>query len=111
MKFSTAIISIAALLSSAEACKCISSIGNNVEATRACCQEAGSTANSSGDCPAGNISNNLSRFASCCRSYDTRSDCRCPIGCARKELEAKHLAEGKVPPTEDEVKALLAKYE
>jgi len=110
MKFSTTIISIAALLASAEACKCLSSVGNNVDATKACCKEAGGSVSGT-DCPAGEISNTLSRFASCCRSYDTRSDCRCPIGCARKELEAQHKAEGKAPPTDDEVKGLLSKYE
>ncbi|PWI66136.1 hypothetical protein PCL_05354 [Purpureocillium lilacinum] len=110
MKFSTTIISIAALLTSAEACKCLSSIGINEPATRACCQAAGGPANGS-DCPAGEISNKLSTFAQCCRSYGTRSDCRCPIGCARKELEAQHKAEGKAPPTEAEIKGLLSKYE
>lgn len=103
-------ISIAALLTSAEACKCLSSIGNNESATSACCQAAGGPANGS-DCPAGEISNNLSKFASCCRGYNDKSDCRCPIGCARKELEAQHKAEGKAPPTDDEVKGLLSKYE
>ncbi|GJN78410.1 hypothetical protein PLIIFM63780_001904 [Purpureocillium lilacinum] len=90
MKFSTTIISIAALLTSAEA--------------------SGGPANGS-DCPAGEISNKLSTFASCCRSYGDNSDCRCPIGCVRKELEAQHKAEGKAPPTDDEVKGLLSKYE
>ncbi|KAL3963258.1 hypothetical protein ACCO45_000262 [Purpureocillium lilacinum] len=110
MKFSTTIISIVALLASAEACKCLSSVGNNSEATSACCKEAGGSANGS-DCPAGEISDRLSRFASCCKAYGTRSDCRCPIGCARKELEAQHKAEGKAAPTEAEIKGLLSKYE
>ncbi|KAJ6437155.1 NmrA-like family domain-containing protein 1 [Purpureocillium lavendulum] len=111
MKFSTVLISIAAFFASAEACKCIGPNGNNVDATRACCREAGGTPTGSNDCPAGEISNVLSRFAACCRAYGTRSDCRCPIGCARKELEIQHKADGKAPPTNDEVKALLAKYE
>lgn len=110
MKVFAAVLALAALLSAAEACKCVSSIGNNEAATRACCQEAGGSASET-DCPADDISNNLSRFASCCRQYETRSDCRCPIGCARQELEAQRAAEGKAPPTDTEVNALVASYE
>ena len=110
MKFSTALLSLAALLSSAEACKCVSSIGNNEPATRACCQRAGGPARSD-DCPAGKISNRLSTFAACCRKFSTQTDCTCPIGCVKKELEKENEAAGKAPPTDDEVKALLAQYE
>ncbi|POR39232.1 Uncharacterized protein TPAR_00569 [Tolypocladium paradoxum] len=110
MKFTVVILAVATLFSASDACKCIGPNGNNVEATNACCQEAGGRA-SGGDCPAGQISQRLSRFASCCRNYSTRSDCRCPIGCAKQELEAEREAKGMPPPTEDEVQALVATYE
>ncbi|GAB0134036.1 hypothetical protein EsDP_00002422 [Epichloe bromicola] len=110
MKLLASIVAVVAMVSSVEACKCLSSIGNNVDATNACCKQAGGSA-SGGDCPAGQISNKLSTFAGCCRGYGDKSDCRCSFGCAFAELEVKAKQEGKAPPTAEEAKALVASYE
>lgn len=110
MKLLTSIVAIIAMISSAEACQCLSAIGVNDAATKNCCREAGGSP-SGNQCPAGQISQKLSTFASCCKSYGTRSDCRCPIGCARLELETKAKEDGTAPPTDDEVQALVASYE
>lgn len=110
MKLLTSIVAVIAMISSAEACQCLSSNGVNGPATESCCREAGGSPKGN-QCPANQISENLSKFASCCKDYGTRSDCRCPIGCARLELEAKAKEEGTAPPTDDEVQALVASYE
>jgi hypothetical protein len=110
MKFSSALIALAALLSSSEACKCLSPIGVNGPATRSCCTNVGGKPDID-ECPAGQISSKLSAFALCCRQYGTRSDCRCPFGCGRSELAAQRRLEGKPAPTDDEVMAYVASYE
>ena len=110
MQFSLAtIFSLATFALSGEACKCLSDQGNNMDATRACCREAGGTATSS-DCPAGSISERMSTFAICCKEYGDRSDCRCPFGCALKELEAQHKADGKDAPSNDDALDYLHSY-
>lgn len=97
MKFLSSIVTIAALVSSTEACQCLSTIGVNEAATKSCCRAAGGSPEGN-QCPAGGISENLSQFAACCRSYGDRSDCRCSFGCARKKLEEEHNAQGLPPP-------------
>ncbi|KAL7924560.1 hypothetical protein ACQKWADRAFT_286978 [Trichoderma austrokoningii] len=109
MKFSTSIIVIAAaLFSSTEACQCHTSNGVDVTATLNCCVEAGGSPVDGNQCPAGEISNNLSTFAGCCDSYGDHTDCHCSIGCD-VELTALN-ARGRVPPSDREVYAILAKY-
>ncbi|KAM0250887.1 hypothetical protein ACHAQJ_008465 [Trichoderma viride] len=109
MKFFASFIAVVTVFASAEACQCLSSEGVNVASTFNCCREAGG--NPGGDqCPANQISQRLSSFAECCKSYGDLSDCRCPKGCARAELQAIHETQGKAPPTDAEVDTLLAKY-
>ncbi|QPG95580.1 hypothetical protein C2857_001274 [Epichloe festucae Fl1] len=110
MKLLASIVTVVAMVSSVEACKCVGPNGNNVDATNSCCTQAGGSP-SDGDCPSNLISQTLSNFASCCSGFQTKSDCTCPFGCARAELEAKAKKEGKTPPTAEEVKAFVASYE
>lgn len=110
MKFLTSIVAIIAMAASAEACQCLSADGVNEAATKDCCGEAGGSPDGN-QCPADDIGENLSKFAQCCRDYGTRSDCRCPVGCARTELEAMAKKGGTAPPTDDEVEAYVASYE
>ncbi|KAJ5205096.1 uncharacterized protein N7498_005975 [Penicillium cinerascens] len=84
MKFSTSIIAVAALFGSAEALPM--------------------------PLPLWRQQSHHPQLLSCCTSYGDRSDCHCPEGCARAELQAMHKAEGKAPPTDNEVNALLANY-
>lgn len=109
MKFFTSIITLVALVSSAEACQCISAGGVNDAATQNCCRQVNGRPEGN-QCPANQIAQDLSKFASCCRAYGTRSDCRCPVGCARKELAAKNKAQGMSEPTDEDVLALMASY-
>ncbi|TPX10381.1 uncharacterized protein E0L32_008600 [Thyridium curvatum] len=106
MKLSAAITAIAAFFSATEACKC----GSNVDATRACCRSVGGNPTND-DCPASGISERLSNFASCCNSLGARSDCRCPVGCARVETDAQRLAAGQDPLTDEELAAYVNSYQ
>ncbi|TPX11930.1 uncharacterized protein E0L32_007428 [Thyridium curvatum] len=106
MKFSSAILAIAVLFSTSEACKC----GTNMDATRACCRDNGGSPTDS-DCPASDISENLSGFASCCRYFGARSDCRCPIGCARLETDAHRKAFGLKPLSDPELIDFVNSYD
>ncbi|KAK8004194.1 NADH dehydrogenase (ubiquinone)-like protein [Apiospora arundinis] len=108
MKINTLLVLVTALLAPAatDACKC----GSNLDATKACCHDAGGIPTSNG-CPAGTISERLSRFASCCRRLGVRSDCRCPVGCRKDELQAERKAQGLEPLNDTELLAALHDYE
>lgn len=85
MKFSSSIIiAVATLFTATDACRCMTGVGNDVEATVACCKEADGKP-SGNNCPAGEIADTLDIFSKCCRQYRARSDCRCP-GCDAAEL-------------------------
>ncbi|KAF9872847.1 hypothetical protein CkaCkLH20_09710 [Colletotrichum karsti] len=105
MKFNI-LAAVTALIAAAEACKC----GGNIDATRACCRNVGGVPTSN-DCPANTISERLSGFASCCRGFGVRSDCRCPVGCAKQELEAARKKEGLTPLNDSEILAALSNYD
>ncbi|KAG6040802.1 hypothetical protein E4U41_007019 [Claviceps citrina] len=105
MKFLASVIAVVATVSSVEACQCIGATGVDQKVTESCCHGAGGSPDGN-QCPADQISEYLSTFASCCLYFRTRSDCRCPIGCDGEELDAKAKRKGKTPPTDDEV-ALL----
>ncbi|KAK3935743.1 hypothetical protein QBC46DRAFT_412725 [Diplogelasinospora grovesii] len=109
MQFNFAqLFALAAVLSGAvsDACKC----GGNVDATVACCKSVGGSANGD-DCPANQISERLSNFASCCNNLGARSDCRCPVGCARKELDTARAAQGLPPATDKDVLNYVQEYD
>lgn len=97
MQFNIALMALA-FFSAVEACKC----GGNVDATRACCKSTGGTP-SGDDCPANQISERLSNFASCCRNLGARSDCRCSIGC----LKSERIAQGLKPLSDKEAQSLV----
>lgn len=103
MKLLASIVTIVALVSSAEACQCLSNVGVNDAVTKKCCREAGGTPDGN-QCLAGRISRRLSNFSRCCKSYGTLIDCGCPRGCANVKLAARHEAEGEAAPTEGEVR-------
>jgi hypothetical protein len=105
MKFTLALAALATIFTTINACKC----GGNLEATKACCQSTGGVATSD-DCPANQISERLSNFASCCNNLGARSDCRCPVGCARNETDAARAAEGLEPLSNEEVFKLVESY-
>ncbi|KAF4986047.1 hypothetical protein FGRMN_11004 [Fusarium graminum] len=70
------LLSITALLSITEACKCYGSKGNlNNGATHKCCQDFNGVY-SGNDCRAGSISEHLSGFDRCCKGQG--SDCDFP---------------------------------
>ena len=106
MKFHAALVVIAALVSAAQACKC----GGNVDVTRGCCTYAGGVTNDD-DCTANTISEQLSSFHSCCSWFNTRSDCSCPVGCVRREVQAARKAGGLPAFNETEMLAFLANHE
>ncbi len=105
MKFQAALLAIAAILSAAKACKC----GGNVDATRACCRNTGGIPIDD-DCPADTISERLSSFHSCCDWFGTLSDCRCPVGCKMREIQAERVAAGLPAFNDTEMVAFLANY-
>ncbi|KAK5987541.1 hypothetical protein PT974_11673 [Cladobotryum mycophilum] len=78
MKFSIATIAFAALLSTANACKCIQYEQNAFDWTRACCGEENLIGD---DCPAHFLRNDMKRFSTCCKGFRATSDCHCPKGC------------------------------
>ena len=105
MKFNV-LFTLAAFVTAAAACKC----GGNEIATEACCRTSGGIMRGN-DCAANTMSERLSTFAQCCRAFGVISDCRCPVGCAKRELEAARAAQG-LPPLEDsEILAKLENYE
>ncbi|TLD22072.1 hypothetical protein PspLS_07771 [Pyricularia sp. CBS 133598] len=105
MKFNV-LFTLVALISASAACKC----GGNELATESCCRTTGGIMRGS-DCAANTMSERLSTFAQCCRALGTLSDCRCPVDCVRRELEAARAAQG-LPPLEDcEILAQLENYE
>ncbi|KAM0229426.1 hypothetical protein ACHAPO_009969 [Fusarium lateritium] len=70
------LLTITALLSMGEACKCYGSKGNlNNGATHKCCQDYKGVY-SGNDCKAGSISEHLSGFDRCCKGQG--SDCDYP---------------------------------
>lgn len=107
MKFTTAIIALVGFISSTEACQCLSDSGPNNAATEKCCREV--NGKPTGDqCPAGDIAQDLSKFASCCRRFGDLSDCNCPIGCGVAQFKAQREAMGASPPTDEEIAAVIA---
>ncbi|CZR51797.1 uncharacterized protein PAC_01674 [Phialocephala subalpina] len=104
MQFNIVLV-FATFLAAIEACKC----GGNIDATKACCRNVGGNP-SDVDCPANQISERLSNFASCCNSLGSRSDCRCPVGCARNETDAAQSAAGLPLLTDAEVTSFVASY-
>lgn len=80
------------VFSTAVACKCLGNVGNNVDATRACCSEARADFDGA-NC--GGIGERLSNVAQCCKTYGTSSDCICPWGCDVLESEQQEKAEAE----------------
>ncbi|PQE32209.1 hypothetical protein CJF32_00009909 [Rutstroemia sp. NJR-2017a WRK4] len=107
MKFptSTSLLFLFTFISTLEACKC----AGNTEGTIACCKSVGGSP-SGDDCPANSISQRLSNFASCCGSLGQRSDCKCPVGCAKEELQAARKAVGLGALNDTEVLVALDGY-
>jgi hypothetical protein len=106
MKLQTVMMALTALFTAADACKC----GGNQDATRACCRQVGGVP-SGNDCPANTISERLSNFHSCCLGFGVRSDCRCPVGCLLKEMEAERRVQGLPELNDSEKLNYLTSYE
>ncbi|KAK6833196.1 hypothetical protein PG987_007890 [Apiospora arundinis] len=90
MKINTLLVLVTALLAPAatDACKC----GSNLDATKACCHDAGGIPTSN-DCPAGTISERLSRFASCCRRLGLLWDLEALFGPMSSQLDVGIMSE------------------
>ncbi|KAK6849127.1 hypothetical protein PG995_012960 [Apiospora arundinis] len=54
---------------------------------------------------------NLDATKACCRRLGVRSDCRCPVGCRKDELQAERKAQGLEPLNDTELLAALHDYE
>ncbi|UNI15391.1 hypothetical protein JDV02_001928 [Purpureocillium takamizusanense] len=74
-------VSLLAMLRAAEACKCFQGTKVMEVQTDYCCLEKGGYPTKDHDCPASQISDKLSAFATCCKEEHYTSDCKCPRGC------------------------------
>ncbi|KAJ5653658.1 hypothetical protein N7490_000661 [Penicillium lividum] len=91
MKFYTLIITVTALFASAEACQCLPGEGVNKASTFNCCRQAGVS-------------------LSVVRHMVTVQTAVAPrVVIASSSLQAMHNAEGRRPPPDNEVDALLDK--
>ncbi|KLU86593.1 hypothetical protein MAPG_05605 [Magnaporthiopsis poae ATCC 64411] len=100
------LFTLAAFVTAAAACKC----GGNKFATEGCYQTWDGIIKGN-DCAANSISERLSTFAQCCRAFGVISDCRYPVGCAKRELEAARATQGLPPLKNSEILAKLENYE
>jgi hypothetical protein len=73
-------LGIAAMLSTAEACKCLNSGGDeNIGGTAYCCGQLDGSFQDGNDCAADSISEHLSEFRYCCEDNGSvTSDCDFP---------------------------------
>jgi hypothetical protein len=115
MKPFNAMIATVSLVSSYEACVCLSSSGVHKAATQDCCRQAGGSLQRP-ECPARQVIQHLDIFASCCRSYGARLDCRCLGGCHHAGLDTRQegIAQERKhnpPPIEEEVSAIRVRHQ
>lgn len=75
--FHLSLLAVAALLSSAEACKCIKNGQKQNAVTESCCKAFGGIFEFGEDCRASSISERLTNFSACCGNSAACSDCRC----------------------------------
>lgn len=64
------------------ACKCfiVGTPNHDPEVTKNCCRVARGKGDGN-DCNAHSMSGRLARFSTCCKGFDRKTDCGCPIGC------------------------------